>query len=268
MTDHPSSPRSCARSSTRAARSASQPARRPPDRRARRPAGRGGYRTLTIAADGAVRAAARGDRAQDQGAAPAAAAELVPRPRDEAAQALHDGRPARRDRRDIDELVRFAPELSRVAPRVALGIAPFVAKRNTPLDGAPFGRSTWSTRSSRGCAPRSGAASTCARPRRSGPGSSTCSRRAASPPAAPPRARRPRRRTLRRLEGRVRRRAGPRRTTFSPRRSRSLRSRPGRPWADPPPEPWRARAAPGRSSRRRPRSRCRSPGDRRGRSSS
>ncbi|MDD9932371.1 MAG: radical SAM protein [Myxococcales bacterium] len=38
---------------------------------------------------------------------------------------------------DIDELVRFGTELSRIVP-VALGIAPFVAKRNTPLDGAPF----------------------------------------------------------------------------------------------------------------------------------
>lgn len=38
---------------------------------------------------------------------------------------------------DIDELVRFATELSRIHP-LALGIAPFVAKRNTPLDGEPF----------------------------------------------------------------------------------------------------------------------------------
>lgn len=38
---------------------------------------------------------------------------------------------------DIDELVRFALELSRIHP-LALGIAPFVAKRNTPLDGEPF----------------------------------------------------------------------------------------------------------------------------------
>jgi radical SAM superfamily enzyme YgiQ (UPF0313 family) len=38
---------------------------------------------------------------------------------------------------DIDELIRFTTELSRIIP-VALGIAPFVAKRNTPLDGAPF----------------------------------------------------------------------------------------------------------------------------------
>ena len=39
---------------------------------------------------------------------------------------------------DIDELVRFTRELSAHRCRVALGIAPFVAKRNTPLDGAPF----------------------------------------------------------------------------------------------------------------------------------
>ena len=39
---------------------------------------------------------------------------------------------------DIDELGRFSMELSRIAPRLVLGIAPFVAKRNTPLDGAPF----------------------------------------------------------------------------------------------------------------------------------
>lgn len=38
---------------------------------------------------------------------------------------------------DIDELVRFAGELSRIHP-LALGISPFVPKRNTPLDGAPF----------------------------------------------------------------------------------------------------------------------------------
>ncbi len=38
---------------------------------------------------------------------------------------------------DIDELIRFTVELSRIIP-VALGVAPFVAKRNTPLDGAPF----------------------------------------------------------------------------------------------------------------------------------
>ena len=38
---------------------------------------------------------------------------------------------------DIDELCRFATELSKIHP-LALGIAAFVAKRNTPLDGEPF----------------------------------------------------------------------------------------------------------------------------------
>jgi radical SAM superfamily enzyme YgiQ (UPF0313 family) len=38
---------------------------------------------------------------------------------------------------DIDELVRFSRELSKILP-TALGVAPFVAKRNTPLDGTPF----------------------------------------------------------------------------------------------------------------------------------
>ncbi len=38
---------------------------------------------------------------------------------------------------DIDELIDFSMELSRLVP-ISLGIAPFCAKRNTPLDGAPY----------------------------------------------------------------------------------------------------------------------------------
>ena len=38
---------------------------------------------------------------------------------------------------DIDEMVRFTRELAGHLP-VAIGVAPFVAKRHTPLDGAPF----------------------------------------------------------------------------------------------------------------------------------
>ena len=38
---------------------------------------------------------------------------------------------------DIDECVAFTTELSKIVP-VSLGIAPFCAKRNTPLDGEPF----------------------------------------------------------------------------------------------------------------------------------
>jgi len=39
---------------------------------------------------------------------------------------------------DLDELARFSLDLAAAAPRLVLGIAPFVAKRNTPLDGAAF----------------------------------------------------------------------------------------------------------------------------------
>lgn len=38
---------------------------------------------------------------------------------------------------DIEEMVRFLRELSKITP-VALGLSPLVAKKNTPLDGAPF----------------------------------------------------------------------------------------------------------------------------------
>jgi radical SAM superfamily enzyme YgiQ (UPF0313 family) len=38
---------------------------------------------------------------------------------------------------DIDECAKFVTELSRIIP-VALGVAPFCAKRKTPLDGEPF----------------------------------------------------------------------------------------------------------------------------------
>jgi len=38
---------------------------------------------------------------------------------------------------DIDECAAFTSELSKIVP-VALGIAPFCAKRNTPMDGAAF----------------------------------------------------------------------------------------------------------------------------------
>ncbi len=38
---------------------------------------------------------------------------------------------------DIDELIAFSTSLSKIHP-LSLGIGPFVAKRNTPLDGQPF----------------------------------------------------------------------------------------------------------------------------------
>jgi len=41
------------------------------------------------------------------------------------------------DDRDLDELALLAGEISRILP-LRFGCAPFVAKRNTPMDGAPF----------------------------------------------------------------------------------------------------------------------------------
>ncbi|AKU92793.1 radical SAM protein [Vulgatibacter incomptus] len=38
---------------------------------------------------------------------------------------------------DLDELIRFGTEISKIIP-LAYGCSPFVAKRNTPMDGAPF----------------------------------------------------------------------------------------------------------------------------------
>jgi radical SAM superfamily enzyme YgiQ (UPF0313 family) len=38
---------------------------------------------------------------------------------------------------DIDECVAFVSELSKIVP-IALGVAPFCSKRNTPLDNMPF----------------------------------------------------------------------------------------------------------------------------------
>lgn len=99
---------------------------------------RGGYRTLTVAADGASermrRVIERSTRAEHL----LRSAELA------AAHRLHTlkvymmlGVPSETDA-DVDELVQLSKELAAVHPRVAYGLAPFVAKRNTPLDGAAF----------------------------------------------------------------------------------------------------------------------------------
>ena len=98
---------------------------------------RAGYRTLTTASDGASQ------RLRDQLARKAQEKHLVRAAELTRAHAMKRmklymmiGVPDENDA-DIDELVLFATELSKIAP-LALGIAPFVAKRNTPLDGEPF----------------------------------------------------------------------------------------------------------------------------------
>lgn len=98
---------------------------------------RGGYRTLTTASDGAserLRALIE-RRTKEKHLLQAA---LLAKRHGMIRIKLYEmvGLPTETDD-DIDELARFATEISKVLP-IALGIAPFVAKRNTPLDGAPF----------------------------------------------------------------------------------------------------------------------------------
>lgn len=99
---------------------------------------RGGYRSLTTASDGASERLRTIIERKTKERHLLRAAELT------RAHGLHHlklymmlGLPGE-TMDDIDELARFGLELARAAPRVVFGIAPFVAKRNTPLDGAPF----------------------------------------------------------------------------------------------------------------------------------
>ena len=98
---------------------------------------KGGYRTLTIAADGAsqrIRNMVHRNTTEEH---------LIRAVTNARAAGLKNvklyemvGLPGETDE-DIDELGRFSSELSRILP-LALGIAPFVSKHNTPLDGMPF----------------------------------------------------------------------------------------------------------------------------------
>jgi len=99
---------------------------------------RGGYRTLTVAGDGASermrRVIERSTRADH----------LIRSAQLAAAHRLHTlkvymmlGIPGETDA-DVDELIALSRELAAVHPRIAYGVAPFVAKRNTPLDGTAF----------------------------------------------------------------------------------------------------------------------------------
>lgn len=96
-----------------------------------------GYRTLTTAMDGTSE---RVRERLDRRARPKhllKCAELAKKHgMDRLKLYLMVGTPGETDA-DIDECVEFTAELSRILP-LALGIAPFCAKRNTPLDGQPF----------------------------------------------------------------------------------------------------------------------------------
>jgi radical SAM superfamily enzyme YgiQ (UPF0313 family) len=96
-----------------------------------------GYRTLTTAMDGTSE---RVRESLDRRARPhhlLRCAELAKKHgMDRLKLYLMIGTPGETDA-DVDECVAFATELSRIVP-LALGIAPFCAKRNTPLDRQPF----------------------------------------------------------------------------------------------------------------------------------
>ena len=98
---------------------------------------RGGYRTLTTASDGASERLREQIERKTKEKHLVRAAELA-RAHGMRGLKLYEmvGLPGETDD-DIDELVRFGRELSKVIP-LALGVAPFVAKRNTPLDGTDF----------------------------------------------------------------------------------------------------------------------------------
>jgi radical SAM superfamily enzyme YgiQ (UPF0313 family) len=99
---------------------------------------RGGYRTLTTASDGASERLRTEIQRKTKEHHLLAAAELC---RTHGLRHLKVyvmlGLPGETDA-DLDELGRFGAELAAVAPKVIFGIAPFVAKRKTPLDGSPF----------------------------------------------------------------------------------------------------------------------------------
>jgi radical SAM superfamily enzyme YgiQ (UPF0313 family) len=99
---------------------------------------RGGYRTLTVAADGASERMRRFIERSTKEQHLLRSAELATTHGLRTVKIyMMVGIPTETDE-DIDELVRFSAELLKVHPRIAYGVAPFVAKRNTPLDGEPF----------------------------------------------------------------------------------------------------------------------------------
>jgi radical SAM superfamily enzyme YgiQ (UPF0313 family) len=99
---------------------------------------KGGYRTLTVAADGASERMRRVIERSTRADHLLRSAELA---RAHGMKTLKIymmlGIPGETNA-DIDELVQLSKELAAVHPRVAYGLAPFVAKRHTPLDGSPF----------------------------------------------------------------------------------------------------------------------------------
>jgi radical SAM superfamily enzyme YgiQ (UPF0313 family) len=99
---------------------------------------RGGYRTLTVAADGASERMRRVVERSTKEKHLLESAALAARHGMKTTKIyMMVGVPTETDD-DIEELIRFTGELVKVHPKIAYGVAPFVAKRHTPLDGTPF----------------------------------------------------------------------------------------------------------------------------------
>ncbi|MCB9563686.1 MAG: radical SAM protein [Kofleriaceae bacterium] len=99
---------------------------------------KGGYRTLTVAGDGASERMRRVIERSTKERHLLESAALASRHKLKTLKVyMMVGHPEETDD-DIDELIRFTGELVAIHPRVAYGVAPLVAKRHTPLDGAPF----------------------------------------------------------------------------------------------------------------------------------
>ncbi len=97
----------------------------------------GGYRTLTTASDGASqRLRNLVDRKTTEQHLLRAAALTRKFGLERLKLYQMVGLPSETDD-DIRELIRFSRELAEIVP-LSLSVSPFVAKRNTPLDGAPF----------------------------------------------------------------------------------------------------------------------------------
>jgi radical SAM superfamily enzyme YgiQ (UPF0313 family) len=97
----------------------------------------GGYRAITFASDGASERLRIAVERKTKERHLLAAAELARKHKLAHVKVYQMvGLPGETDE-DIDELVRFTREMA-ARIKVVLGVAPFVAKRNTPLDGAPF----------------------------------------------------------------------------------------------------------------------------------
>jgi radical SAM superfamily enzyme YgiQ (UPF0313 family) len=98
---------------------------------------RGGYRTLTTASDGVSQRLRDLVKRKTSESHLIHAAELARKfklKRLKLYQMI--GFPGETDA-DVEELIRFSKELAGIVP-LSMTVSPFVAKRNTPLDGAPF----------------------------------------------------------------------------------------------------------------------------------